>query len=177
MDFGGFLNSYVTDSQNFWTAALAVFTFLVLFGWRYNRWMDELGEKKAGYTAMLVAGGTIITLLGVAVISWKAAVLTLGAFVADGLFMLVGDAQRHIRQREKEARRRRSAPRRKPLPYAAAGLVDDALMATSEAQRALKRIVDSEGMDMAEMIRHVAVANLELSSVVMKLWEVKNIRD
>jgi len=136
---GDFLNGFVQDPQNFWTAIASVVVALAIFGWRYNKWMDDLGEDKDGYTALLVALGVVVTQLGVAVISWRAAVLGVALYFADGLFMIFGDIRRSLTKRKKDAKKK--APRRKPLPYAAAGLIDDALIALSEAQREMKALL------------------------------------
>jgi len=48
--------------------------------------------------------------------------------------------------------------RRKPLPYAAAQLIDAALMANSDAVRALMPVVRGEGLSREELYRRLAEA-------------------
>lgn len=73
---------------------------LLLFGVLFNQLVQWLGRRHAGYTSLLVVVGVLVTLIGVAVIDWRAAVLTLGAFAASGLPMVVGDIWRAIVARE-----------------------------------------------------------------------------
>jgi uncharacterized membrane protein (DUF485 family) len=88
--------TFVTDWRLIGMAAL----FLVTFGVAYNWWVGSLANRKEGYVAMLVAIGVAVTLGIVAVISWQSALLVLGAFVASGTPMIVGDIVRSIRMRE-----------------------------------------------------------------------------
>lgn len=80
---------------------LAVYAALFVFGFLYNTlvaWLERRGYDE-GYTAILVVGGTLITLAGVAVVDWQAAALTLGAFACSGFWMVVGSWWRHVRAR------------------------------------------------------------------------------
>ena len=78
----------------------AVLAGLVMFGAAYNAWMTHLGDAKEGYVALLVAGGCAVTLVGVAIIDWRAAALCLGAFIASGIPMIIGDIKRYVDRRE-----------------------------------------------------------------------------
>lgn len=81
---------------------LAVFGMLFLFGILYNQlvaWLERKGYHE-GYVAFLVAGGVLVTLAGVSLISWQASLLVLGAFCASGLPMILGSVYRHVRRRE-----------------------------------------------------------------------------
>ncbi len=51
-----------------------------------------------------IVGGAIVTLAGVAILSIQAALLTLGAFIASGLPMIVGSITRYLIARD-EAKR------------------------------------------------------------------------
>lgn len=75
---------------------------LLLFGVGYNQ-MIGLAERRGwleGFTSLAVAFGAAITLIGAALISWPAAVIVLGCFVASGLPMILGSMARYIRARE-----------------------------------------------------------------------------
>ena len=78
---------------------------LFMFGLAYNGLVHALGERKEGYTGVLVVGGVLVTLLGVAIISWQAAFLALCAFVVSGTPMLIGDIGRHIWRRDQAIKR------------------------------------------------------------------------
>lgn len=83
---------------------IAVYSVLVLFGVGYNllvAWVEERGYIR-GYVALFVAGGVLITLVGVALITPIGALITLGAFVASGTPMILGSIWRYIKDRERE---------------------------------------------------------------------------
>lgn len=74
---------------------------LLLFGIAYNwlvAWLEGRGYDE-GYTALLVVAGNGATLIIVALVDWRAAVLALGAFACSGLPMIVGSWWRHVRAR------------------------------------------------------------------------------
>ena len=73
---------------------------LLAFGVVYNLFVAWLGTRKRGYTALLVAFGSAVTLAGVAAINLEAAMITLACFVASGTPMILGDIQRYITARE-----------------------------------------------------------------------------
>ena len=84
-----------------------IISSLIGFGLVYNIFVAWLGSRKRGYTALLVAFGSAITLVGVAALDLNAAILTLICFVASGTPMILGDIQRYITERtqaENEAR-------------------------------------------------------------------------
>jgi len=73
---------------------------LFLFGWGYNalvHWLDDLQE---GYTSILVVGGVCATLIGLAILDARAALLTAILFVASGLPMITGSIWRTIQMRK-----------------------------------------------------------------------------
>lgn len=90
-----------------WRVIGAVVFGLLMFGVGFNEWVGRLGEHKAGYTALLVVVGVIVTLTGVALISWQAAAICAVAFVASGVPMIVGDIVRHVNARREAMQRQR----------------------------------------------------------------------
>ncbi len=77
---------------------------LFMFGTAYNYFVGSLEGRKDGYLAMLVAAGVGTTLVGVAIISWQAAILVLACFFMSGIPMIVGEISRSINMREKALR-------------------------------------------------------------------------
>lgn len=75
-----------------------------MYGLAYNSLVNYLGERLHGYTALMVAGGVLVTLAGAAMISWQAAGLVLACFVASGTPMILGDIARTVERREKSIR-------------------------------------------------------------------------
>jgi Kef-type K+ transport system membrane component KefB len=80
---------------------------LILFGIGYNSLVAELERRKLseGYSAILVAGGVIVTLAVVAAFDWIGALLALGAFACSGMPMIVGSIARHVTAKEQESLR------------------------------------------------------------------------
>ncbi len=86
-----------------WARIGLVWGVLFAFGFVYNlvvAWAESRGYDE-GYTAILVVVGTLVTLLGVAVIEWRAALLALGAFSASGFWMVLGSWWRHVQARRR----------------------------------------------------------------------------
>lgn len=79
----------------------AVYLGLILFGVGYNALVSHLIDQgyAEGYLAFIVALGVAISLGGVALLSWQAALLALGAFVASGTPMMIGSVIRYARRR------------------------------------------------------------------------------
>lgn len=80
---------------------LAVYLGLILFGVGYNAlvsWLDREGYVE-GYLAFIVAIGVAVSLAGVALLSWQAALLALGAFTASGIPMIIGSVSRYVKRR------------------------------------------------------------------------------
>lgn len=73
---------------------------LFFFGLAFNGLVNALDERKSGYVSLLVAGGVLITLGGVAIVSWQCALLALAMFAASGTPMIIGEAARAVRKRE-----------------------------------------------------------------------------
>jgi len=79
-----------------------VYGLLFGFGFGYNlavAWVERQGYDE-GYTAILVVLGVGVTLCGIAVLDFMAALLALGAFAASGFRMVVGSIARHARARK-----------------------------------------------------------------------------
>ena len=83
-----------------WRLLGSVLFGLFMFGLMFNGLVDWLGERKEGYVSLMVVGGVLVTLGGIAFISWPAAILGLAAFVASGLPMVIGEIVRTIKKRE-----------------------------------------------------------------------------
>lgn len=83
---------------------VAVFLALVLFGVGYNALIGYLERRHYidGFTSLAVALGALITLTGVAILSWQAALIAMACFTASGLPMIVGSIVRYIRARARE---------------------------------------------------------------------------
>lgn len=82
-----------------------MYLVLFVFGVGYNElvaFLERQGYDR-GYTALLVVGGVLVTLLGVAVlIGFEAAAVVFGSFVASGMPMIVGSMQREARKRKED---------------------------------------------------------------------------
>jgi hypothetical protein len=104
-------NSYLQDTARIleisirldFRLILAVFFTLVLFGLLFNQlvaWLERKGYAE-GFMGLLVGLGVFFTLLGVALISVPAALITLVAFCGSGIPMIVGSMIRYARKRER----------------------------------------------------------------------------
>lgn len=83
----------------------AVLLGLLIYGAIYNWIVGWLKREEChrGYTALLVVGGTLVTLVGASVlIGVKYALLTLACFMASGLPMVLGSMARYMRERLEE---------------------------------------------------------------------------
>lgn len=83
-----------------WPLIIAVAAALLFFAIAYNMFIDRLGERIKGYTALAVAFGVVCTLAGTAIISWQSAIIVGLAFIITGTPMIAGDILRSIRVRE-----------------------------------------------------------------------------
>lgn len=79
---------------------VGVYAVLLLFGVGYNLLIAWLERRHYlhGHTALAVVGGVLITLAGVALVSWQAALLALGAFCASGIPMVLGSIWRSMKE-------------------------------------------------------------------------------
>ena len=130
-----------------------------MFGFFYNNLMDRL-DSEHEHTSLYVAGGNLFTLLIGALISWKAAVLFFLLFVLDGLPMIIGEFKRTAKKVK--------APRRRRMPYAANGLLDEAKMSSENARKLIGKTEVTK--DDLRLIEH------ELSTITLKIMEVKQIQ-
>ena len=77
------------------------FLGLLLFGVSYNLLVEYFQKRTQRYTAELVVGGVIVTVLASAfLIGWENALIVLVCFVASGLPMIVGSWMRTARDEE-----------------------------------------------------------------------------
>ena len=90
---------------------IAVYLGLFVFGLGYNLAVSEFERKKflEGFVSLAVVLGVLVTLGGVAVISWRAALLALGAFAASGAPMVAGSIWRYVQARGEAQRDVRQA--------------------------------------------------------------------
>lgn len=84
-----------------WRLIGAILAGLFFFGLAYNALVQVLGDRKDGYTAFLVVAGVLVTLCGLALVSWEYALLALSLFAASGAPMILGDIYRSIQRRDK----------------------------------------------------------------------------
>lgn len=85
----------------------AVLLGLALFGTLYNQLVSHLEKKgySEGFVSLLVAAGSGVTLLGMAVLDWQAALLALVCFMASGSPMILGSILRYVQAREQSKQR------------------------------------------------------------------------
>ncbi len=88
--------SSVLDGKLF----VVILAFLFMFGWAFQYFVSNLGNRKDGYLAMFVATGVLVTLGGAAFISWQAAAIVGACFVASGTPMIVGEIFQAIWKRD-----------------------------------------------------------------------------
>lgn len=94
------VNGIVKDS-----GLVAALIFLLVFGMVYNQLVEKFQKRTQRYTAELVVGGVLITLVTSGFfIGWNNAGKVLLLFVASGLPMIVGSWIRAARDDE-EAKR------------------------------------------------------------------------
>ncbi len=88
--------------------AALLFIVLIVFGWRFDRYVADLKDDADGYTWLLVVVGSFVTIVGIGlldlVLDWNAGLISLAAFASSGLFMSYGAISRYIvtRRRLKE---------------------------------------------------------------------------
>ena len=170
MEMGQFLNEFATDTRVLVPVALASLAVLAVFSVLFDHWVGNLAsEKKIGYSAILVALGNIVTLLMVAIISWKAAILVGLAFIASGFMVIIGDVNRSHNTR-KQAVLVASKPRRKALPYAACGLIDDAIILLSNVEWGMRSVLEGKSDD-----RKIGLIALNVKEAIIKLTEARKI--
>jgi hypothetical protein len=179
-DMGSFFNEYGANSPLFWAVVVGVVIGLPVFGYFYNRWIDALGENE--HTSLYVVGGVIVVLLAGCLFSLRAAILFAALFMLAGVPMIWGDFQRAKRKpvpaptQTTEAPVVEPAPRRKRLPYVINGLLDDVSMAAVQAMRCLTDALRKRG-NLEEMLVCISLAVQEISTIQIKISEIKNIQN
>lgn len=149
---GEFLNDYVKDLNVIVPLGIGAALVLIIFSVLYNHWMGAMGEKKEGYIAILVAVGNFVTLLIVSIFSWKAALITLVAFIASGTVMIIGDVYRSTVRREMAATETKKQIRRKPLPYVAGRLMADAFDELVIAERMSEQMIEKKEYEKVPLV-------------------------
>ena len=163
-----FLNEYVMNSL----PALIVFVVWLLpsFGYFYNKLMDRL-TSRLEHTSLYVAIGVAVTIAVGALFSWKAALMYLILFGLSGLPMIIGEFKRTERKIISA-----KAPRRKRLPYAANGRIEDAYDYVKEGQRLIDVAMKNNGQNV-ESALPLAEATTVLNRALTNLMEVKMIQN
>jgi len=165
VNMGLFLNEFA--AKLFWPLAVAAMFILPIFGHFYNKLMDKL-EGKDEHTSLYVALGNLVTIGIASIFSWKAALLFLILFMADGTPMIFGEFKRT------ERRAKKKTPRRKRIPYAANGRIDDATLDVKEASRLIGKALKEKDMTISAV--QLAEAGHELNDAHAKLVELKLIQ-
>ena len=169
MNLGVFLNEYAANSSTFWALFVGAIFSLAIFGYFYNRLMDHLKEGDE-HTSLYVAIGVAVTIAVAALFSWKSGLLMTVFFAASGLPMILGE----FRRTKEKVEQRTKIPRRKRLPYAANGRIDDANMAVKEASRLLGMALKEK--EPTARALQLATASHELNDASTKLLELKMIQ-
>ncbi len=171
MNLGPFLNEFAANPTIFWSMLTGALFLLGIFGYFFNKLMDQL--KNGEHTSHYVVIGVAVTLLVAALFSWKAALLLFVLFVMDGIFMVVGEHRRTLAEKEAEEEQKKT-PRRKRLPYAANGRIDDARMSVVEACRLVGMTLKEK--DPTARAMQLATISHELNNADRKLLELKLIQ-
>jgi len=166
VNLGDFLNGFA--AKLFWPMAVAAMFILPIFGHFYNKLMDRLHGNDE-HASLYVALGNLVTIGIASLFSWKAGLLFLVFFLADGLPMILGEFKRTSSRRKKK-----KTPRRKRLPYAANGRIDDATMDVKEASRLIGKAMKQK--DVTVRTLQLAEASHELNDAHAKLVELKLIQ-
>lgn len=162
MKIGNFINEYAVNLQVLLPLAVAIVISLPVFGYAYNKLMDSLQGKE--HTSIFVAGGVFVTLVAGALISWKSALLFFILFSLDGIFMIAGEFKR--------TEKKQKTVRRKRMPYAANGLLDEAKMACTEARNRLGKSIKNGNVTNEDL----HVIEHEINTVNLKILEVQQIQ-
>lgn len=89
-----------------WGALALVVLALLIFGYIYNRIVNELHRRglNDGYVWLEVVVGVSVTLAAASfVVGWQVAVVLFLLFAASGLFPALGDIYRYVRARRAES--------------------------------------------------------------------------
>lgn len=159
----GFVNEFDANLQVGITVAIVILA--PVFGYFYNRLMDLLAENE--HTSLYVAIGVAVNLFMAALVSWKSSVLLFVLFILTGMPMIIGEFARTTRKVKTQ--------RRKRLPYAANGILDEAKMATTEAHKLLGKAISADNDN--ERMKLLAAVGHEISTSILKITEVKQIQE
>lgn len=171
MNLGDFLSEYAVNL--FWIFAVAAFFALPIFGYFYNKFIDGLKERE--HLSIYVALGTLVTLAIGSLFSWKSSLLYLILFTLSGLPMIFGEFNRTKRlDAEKAEQEKESKLRRKRLPYAANGIIDEAKMAAKEARRLIGNATKAKN-DVERALQQTYALN-EIIIIEEKIMELKLIQ-
>lgn len=96
--------SYGTPIGTLWGVVVTLL-LLFVFGIGYNAFVTRLGIDAEGYVWLLVVGGVLVTIGGIAILdvflAWNAGLLSLLAFSASGLPMCAGGVYRYVKSRRR----------------------------------------------------------------------------
>lgn len=168
VNLGDFLNEYAANPAVFWALGVGIVLSLAIFGHFYNRLMDALTSQE--HMSLYVAIGVVVTIVAAALFSWKAALMMFILFMPPGAFMIAGEYRRTRRKAEE----RKKNPRRKRVPYAVNGRIDETRMSVGEAARLLGMALREK--DATVRAVQLASASHELNNASVKLLEVKVIQ-
>lgn len=161
----GFGNEFDVKLQ----IALAVFVVVIapVFGYFYNNLMDRLTENE--HSSLYVVIGVAVTIILSSAISWKSALLMAVLFGLTGLPMIIGEFNRTKRKQRKEQQEK--SIRRRRLPYAANGLIDEIKMSGFELKNYLKKYLETSDPKQLHM------ALVEVTNILVKTMELKSIQE
>jgi len=83
----------------YWQVIGAVAAALLISSWAFNLWITAHEERHgytSGQTARLVVIGVLMTLGGIALVSWPAALIAFCGFICTGPFMIFGEHDREL---------------------------------------------------------------------------------
>ena len=82
-----------------------ILLFLLIFGYYYNKKVNELGHRAEGWVWLEDVIGVIVTQLGIGlldiILDWNAFFIGMMAYTASGLPMIVGAFARYLEDRER----------------------------------------------------------------------------
>lgn len=170
VNLGDFLNEYAANAAVFWALGVGIVLGLGIFGHFYNQLMDSLTIQE--HMSLYVAIGVAVTIAAAALFSWKSALMMFILFLPPGAFMIAGEYRRT--HRKAEERKKNPRWKRKRVPYAVNGRIDDAKMSVGEAARLLGMALKEK--DPTARALQLASASHELNNASVKLLEVKVIQ-
>lgn len=167
----GFVNEFALNMQMLPSLIVFVVLGLPIFGYFYNKLMDNL-SLRGEHTSLYVAIGCFVVLVFGALISWRASLMFLALFALAGFPMIVGEFKR---TEERKQSTKTKNLRRKRLPYAANGMIADAEDAAKEVQRLIGVAMKYNGKNIESAIP-LAEATSQINLALTRLMEVKVIQ-